>query len=108
MRLTCQLIDNMLIRKNRMTQVNGFVVDLARKCVEAMQMNWASYLVNELEKDCREAQDYGYEFHFSWILILIAFVAWQMPKGVTFPEVEPSELLATSFSTLWYTNDMSK
>jgi hypothetical protein len=32
----------------------GFVVDLAGKCVEGMQMNWVSYLVNELEKDSRE------------------------------------------------------
>jgi hypothetical protein len=31
-----------------------------------------------------------------------------MPKGATFPKVEPSEPLAARFSTLWYTNDMSK
>jgi hypothetical protein len=73
-----------------------------------MQMNWASYLVNELEKDCREAQDQGYEFHFSWLLVLIAFVTWKMLEGATFPEVEPSEPLAARFSTLWYTNDMVK
>jgi hypothetical protein len=29
----------------------GFVVDLIGKCIEGMQMNWASYLVNELDKD---------------------------------------------------------
>jgi hypothetical protein len=52
-----------------------------------MQMNWVSYLINELEKDCREAQDQGYEFHFSWLLILIAFVTWEMPEGATFLEV---------------------
>jgi hypothetical protein len=46
-------------------QIMGFVVDLIGKCVEGLQMNWASYLVNQLEKDCREAQDKGYEFHFS-------------------------------------------
>jgi len=28
----------------------------------------------ELEKDCCEAQDLGYEFHYSWLIILIAFV----------------------------------
>jgi hypothetical protein len=67
-----------------------------------------SYLVNELEKDCREAQDQGYKFHFSWLIMLIAFVTWKMPEGATFLEIEPSELLATRFSTLWYTNDMSK
>jgi hypothetical protein len=46
--------------------------------VEGMQMNWESYLVNQLEKDYREAQDHGYECHFSWMLILITFIAWEM------------------------------
>jgi hypothetical protein len=108
MRLSCQLITGKLIRKNRPTQVTGFVVNLAGKCVEGMQMNWESYLVNELEKDYREVQDQGYEFHFSWLLILIAFVAWEMPEGATFPEVEPSKPLAMRCTTLWYSSDMVK
>jgi hypothetical protein len=52
-------------------------------------MNWEKYLVNQLELDYREAQDQGYEFHFSWLLILITFIAWEMPKGATFPDIEP-------------------
>jgi hypothetical protein len=63
-RLTFQLIDGKLVRKNHPTQVTGFIINLIGKCVEGMQMNWAIYLVNELEKDCCEAQDQGYEFHF--------------------------------------------
>jgi hypothetical protein len=63
--LACQLIAKKLVRKNRPMQVTGFVVDLAGKCMEGLQMNWAKYLVNQLELDCREAQDQGYEFHFS-------------------------------------------
>jgi hypothetical protein len=35
----------------------GFVVDLAKKCIEGLQMNWVSYLINQLEKYCREAHD---------------------------------------------------
>ena len=108
MNLTFQLIDDKLVRKKDPTQVTGFVVDLVGKCVEGMQMNWASYLINELEKDCREAQDLGYEFHFSWMIVLIAFVAWKMPEGATFPKIEPLEPLAARFSTLWYTNNMKK
>jgi hypothetical protein len=107
-RLAFQLIVGKLVRKNRPTQVTGFVIDLAGKCVEGMQMNWASYLVNQLEKDFREAQDQGYEFHFSWLLILIAFITWEMPEGATFPEIESSEPLATKFTTLWYSSDMEK
>jgi hypothetical protein len=96
------------MRNNYPTQVTEFVVDLAGKCVEGMQMNWVNYLVNKLEKDFCEARDLGYEFHYSLLIILIAFFTWKMPKGATFLEIEPLELLATQFSTLWYTNDMMK
>jgi hypothetical protein len=34
--LTCQLIAGNLVRKNRPTQVTGFVVDLAGKCAEGL------------------------------------------------------------------------
>jgi hypothetical protein len=72
--LACQLIAWKLVRKNCPTQVIGFVVNLIGKCAEGLQMNWAKYMVNQLELDCREAQDQGYEFHFSWLLILIYFI----------------------------------
>lgn len=86
----------------------GFVVDLARKCVEGLQMNCEKYLVNHLELDCCEAQDQGYEFHFSWLLILVTFFSWEMPKGVTFLDINPFEPLAAKFTSLWYSSDMNK
>jgi hypothetical protein len=49
--LDFQLITGKLVRKNRPTQVMGFVIDLTGKCIEGMQMNWVSYLVNQLEQD---------------------------------------------------------
>jgi hypothetical protein len=61
-----------------------------------------------VELDCREAQDQGYEFHFSWLLILITFIAWEMSEGATFLDIEPFEPLAVKFSTLWYSSDMNK
>jgi hypothetical protein len=64
--------------------------------------------MNQLELDCREVQDQGYEFHFSCLLILIAFIAWEMPEGATFPDIKPFEPLAMKFSTLWYSSDMNK
>jgi hypothetical protein len=42
--LACQMIAGKLVCKNRPTQVSGFVVDLAGKCVEGVQMNWSKYL----------------------------------------------------------------
>jgi hypothetical protein len=56
-RLSFQIIAGNIVRKNHPTEVIGFMVDLKGKCMEGMQMNWVSYLVNEIEKDCREAQD---------------------------------------------------
>ena len=106
--LDCQLIEGNFIKENCPTQVIGFIVNLSRKCVEGMHMNWASYLVNALEKDCHEAQDQGYEFHFSCLLILISFFSCDKPKGATFLEVEPSEPSVARFTTLWYTSDMAK
>jgi hypothetical protein len=106
--LAFQMISGKLVRKNRPTQVVGFVIDLTGKCIEGMQMNWGSYLINQLEKDCHEAQHQDYEFHFSWLLILIAFIAWEMLEGETFPRIEPSEPLATNFTTLWYSSNMEK
>ena len=71
-------------------------------------MNWSKYLTNQLELYCREVQYQGYEFHFSWLLILITFIAWEMSEDALFPETLPFEPLAAKFSTLWYTIDMSR
>jgi hypothetical protein len=66
------------------------------------------YLVNQLEIDCREAQNQGHEFHFSWLLILITFVALELPEGATFSDLDPFEPLAVKLNTLWYSIDMNK
>jgi len=71
-------------------------------------MNWVKYLVNQLELDCRKAQDQGYEFHFSWLLILIAFTTWEMLEGATFLDIEFFKPLNAKFTTLWYSSDMGK
>ena len=108
MHLACQLIMGKLVHRNRPTHVIGFVVDLAGKCTEGLQMNWAQYLFNQLDMNYKGAQAQGYEFHFSWLLILIAFIAWELPEGATFLEIEPFKPLVTKFCMLWYSNDMNK
>jgi hypothetical protein len=102
------MIAGKLVHKNRPTQVTGFVVDLAGKCVEGLQMNWVKYLVNQLENDCREVKDKEYEFLFRWLLILIAFITWEMSEGATFPDIQPFEPLDAKFISLWYSSDMNK
>jgi hypothetical protein len=71
-------------------------------------MNWEQYPINQLELDCRGAQYQGYEFHFSWFLMLIVFIAWEMLEGATFLKIETFKPLAEKFCTLWYSSDMKK
>jgi hypothetical protein len=71
-------------------------------------MNWVKYLVNQLELKYIEEKYQGYEFHFSWLLILITFITWDMPEVATFLDIEPFEPLVMKFSTLWYSSDMNK
>jgi hypothetical protein len=106
--LNFQLIVGKLVQKNKPMQVTWFVVNLTDKCVEGLQMNWAKYLVNQIDQYCHKAHNQGYEFHFSWFLILIAFISWEMSKGVTFPKLEPFEPLAAKFTSLWYSSNMGK
>jgi hypothetical protein len=79
------------------------IIDLIGKCVEGMQIPH-----QRVGEGLLQRKDQGYEFHFSWLLILIAFFTWEMEEGATSPEVEPSEPLAARFTTMWYSSDMAK
>jgi hypothetical protein len=45
---------------------------------------WTSYLLNSFLEDCNDAQDWGSEFHYSWLPILIALMGWQEPTHTVF------------------------
>jgi hypothetical protein len=42
------------------------------------------YLLKLFLDDCKDAQDLGIEFHYSCIIMLIAFMEWREPRYVTF------------------------
>jgi hypothetical protein len=50
---------------------------VAEKFVEGVKMNWEMFLVNQFLIDYKEGQDKGMEFHYTWLLILIALVSWR-------------------------------
>ena len=52
------------------------------------QLNWLTYLLNEMLVDAKEVQEKVNPFQYSWLLILIYFVAWEEPlnyQGVDVP-----------------------
>jgi hypothetical protein len=47
-------------------------------------VSWAPYLLNLFLDDCKDVKDLGTEFHYSWLIMLIAFTRWTEPRYVTF------------------------
>jgi glutamate synthase domain-containing protein 2 len=54
-----QVLACKLLRKCHKDQVPTGVIETTEKCVTGVQMNWATFLVNQFLMDCREAQDKG-------------------------------------------------
>ena len=51
-------------------------------------MNWSLFLLNQLTEDAVAVQDGECPFTYSWLLILIALVAWMEPEDYQRMDVE--------------------
>jgi hypothetical protein len=78
-RLATKIMACKLIRKYRKEEVPARVVTAAAQCAEGTMLRWVMYLLNLFFEDCRDAQDLGTEFHYSWLLILITLIGWREP-----------------------------
>jgi len=58
-------------------EVSTAVIVAAKKCVEGIHINWENFLRNYFLQDCTEAQEKGTEFHYAWLLILVALFLWK-------------------------------
>jgi hypothetical protein len=52
------------------------VVD-ASQCMKGRSKRWAPYLLNSFLENYKDTQDWGSEFHYSWLLTLIELVGWK-------------------------------
>jgi hypothetical protein len=73
-----------LLIKCHKDEVPAGVIAVAAQCAEGTSMIWAPYLLNLFQVDCKDAQDLGTEFHYSWLITLIAFIGWREPEYVIF------------------------
>jgi hypothetical protein len=73
-----------LLRKCRREEDPAGVVVVASQCAEGTIVSWAPYLLNLYLDDCKDAQDLGTKFHYSWLIMLIAFMGWMKPRYVNF------------------------
>jgi hypothetical protein len=85
-RLATKLMACKFLRKCRKEEVPVGVVAAATQCTEGTMLSWAPYLLNLFLEDCRDAQDLGTKFHYSWLLILITLIGWREPQYTYFCE----------------------
>jgi hypothetical protein len=82
--LGANILSRKLLRKFRKDEVPVRVIEVADQCAEGTFVRWVPYLLNLFQVDCKDTQDLGTEFHYSWLLTLIAFMGWREPEYVVF------------------------
>ena len=109
LRFTTTLLVGRLLTKVRPKEVTGSVIHLAIQVTEGEQFNWSLFLLNMLQADCLAAQDEAnHPFHFSWLLILYAFVGWKEPPHTQFPQIAGGAPRGVRYASLWETNSPAK
>ena len=73
-----------LLRKFCKDEVPSGVIVVAAQCAEGTSKSWAPYMSNFFQVDCKDAQDAGIEFHYSWLITLIDFMGWKEPEYTVF------------------------
>jgi hypothetical protein len=87
--MDAKILSCKLLRKFHREEVSTGVVAVAAQCVEGTTVSWVPYLLHLFLDECKDAQDLGTKFHYSWILMLIAIMGWKEPN-YTFFATKPS------------------
>lgn len=93
-----------LPRKCRKEEAPIGVIAVAAHCAKGVMFSWALYLLNEFLVDCRDVQYNGTEFHYSWLIILIALAGWEEPKLSTFLH-RKGKCYAVRYESFWQAKD---
>ena len=70
-----------LVHMIRSNQCTAWMIVVVELCEVGVQMNCSHYLLNELLENVEDSEEKGNTFHYSWLLILILFLAWEEPKN---------------------------
>lgn len=104
---TIQLLATRVLRKCRPNEVSAGAIDLALHTKDGKQYNWCFYLFNQFMDDCKVAQEHNHMFHYSWLLIIMAFVTWKEPNHSQF--VTPKgECRGVRYASLWAHTDPNR
>ena len=97
-----------VVRGNQPVQCNSGVVACAQKCVEGVKMNWYLFLLNQL-LEVALATKTRWPFSYSWLLILIALVAWMEPEDYKSMTVDAAKVCrGARYQNLWWVKEPSR
>ena len=93
-----------LLRKMRPNQSMTCTITAAEQWIVGDQMNYETYLLNELLFDATNVQDKVNPLNYSWLLILISFFAWE-----ELPEYQGVDVLVpcrgAKYQNLWFNKE---
>jgi hypothetical protein len=98
-RMAIEIMACKFLKKCRKEEVPVGVVAAAAQCVEGTTLSCAPYLLNLFLDNCKDVQDLGIEFHYSWLLILIAMIVWKEPK-YSFFSIRPTPFHGARYLSL--------
>jgi hypothetical protein len=96
-----------LLHKCRKEEVPTGVVTTTTQCTNDTMLSWAPYLLNLFLDDCKDAQDLGTKFHYSWLMILIALIGWKEPPYSYFCN-RVGRCHATRYTSMGSTSDSKR
>ena len=77
------------------------VIKIVGQCEKGVYFNWSQYLVEQFLDNVLKAQERGKVFYYSWLILLIVLVSWELPKDAVFPPLENDMCEGAWFSNLW-------
>jgi hypothetical protein len=103
-RLEKNIMDCKLLRKCHKEEAPTGVIATTVQCAKGTLLSRTPNLLNLFLDDYKDAQDLGIEFHYAWLIILIALVGWGEPKYSGFYP-RRGKCCTNKYMTLWHMSD---
>ena len=108
-RISARILASKIVRKNYPIQCTSGVIACAQQCAKQVQVIWSLFLLNQFTDDVVAAQAGERPFTYSWLLILIALVAWMELVEYQGMEVEAVKVCkGARYQNLWWVEEPSR
>jgi hypothetical protein len=92
------------LRKYQKQEALVGIIAIVMQCTKGVMFSWVPYLLNQFLIDRIDAQENGTEFHYSWMIILIALAGWKEPKLSSFLD-SMGKCYVNIYESLWQAKD---